>query len=212
MQRLAELEADDARPEYRDAPRQRGPFEQRLVRDEARPERRPRGGKGGRRPRGDHGGGGLDRDVADGERRVVDEARVTDDLVGVGDRIDALRYEADETIALAPHACHHRGTVDAHVAVEAERTEALDCVRGLGRCDQQLARHAADARAGRAVDAAFDQQRRAARGLRGPVRREACGTGTDHRNVGLQGAHGGKLTRLCAGTLRAPPSRRSACR
>ena len=55
--------------------------------------------------------------VADFERPVVDEARVAADAVGFGNRGHAVEHEADEAVALALHARHHRRAVDAHRAV-----------------------------------------------------------------------------------------------
>src|SRR6185436_17314856 len=97
----------------------------------------------------------LDGDVADGERVIAHELRVPDELVGGRDRLHPLRDEADEAIPLASHARHHGLAVDADVATQSERVESLDRMRRLGRCDQQLAGHAADASARRAVYAAF---------------------------------------------------------
>jgi hypothetical protein len=65
--------------------------------------------------------------------------------------LDVLQAEAHEAVALALHALHHRRPVDAHAGarVHPERRRVREAVGGLGRGDQQLRRHAADARAGR---------------------------------------------------------------
>jgi hypothetical protein len=70
-----------------------------------------------------------------------------------------LGDESDEAVALALHARHHRAAVDRDVAAEAEARESLDRMGRFRGSDQKLARHAADARARRAVHAALDQQR-----------------------------------------------------
>jgi hypothetical protein len=101
------------------------------------------------------------------ERVAIDELRVAADAVRLGNALDAVEHEAHEAVALALHARHHLAAVDAHRAVDvhAEARRALDGVRGLGRGDEQLRRHAAHARAGGAVGAALDDDARGAGGL-----------------------------------------------
>jgi dihydrolipoamide dehydrogenase len=96
---------------------------------------------------------------------------------------------------------------------------ALDGVGRLRRCDEQLARHAAHARARRAVRAAFDEQGALAGRLHGAVGGEAGSAGPDHRNVGFELLHrcrprvdSQQIMRPCAGTPPAPRRRRSAAR
>ncbi len=129
----------------------------------------------------------LDRDaLVDQQRGRVDEARATDDAVLSRDGIHAARHESDEAIAFALDPRHDGLAVDPDRTVhcEAERAEAVDRMRGFRRRDQQLARHAADAGAGGAIGARFDQQRALARRLRRAVGGETGRSGADHRHVG----------------------------
>src|SRR4051812_20471741 len=71
--------------------------------------------------------------------------------------------------------------------MHAEARCKLRRVHGLSRGDQQLARHAADARAGRPVLAAFDEHDRSAGRLRRAVGGEASGAGTDDCDVDIHG-------------------------
>ena len=153
-QRLAELEADDARPEHRNALGQVVELEDLVVGDQPVAERVPRRRKGRRGAGGDDDRLRDDRRTAvDRQRVVVDEGRATEDLVGRRDLVDAARDEADEAVAFALHALHHGLAVDHQRCVDrqAERRQPVEQVRGFGRRDQQLARHAAHARAGGAV-------------------------------------------------------------
>jgi hypothetical protein len=157
MHGLAEFEADDAGAEDNDAFRQVRELEHVFVRQQPITQIVPCRRIGGRRAGRDDDGAGIDRRVADCERRVRDETRITVQLVGSGQRIDALRDEADEPVALALHARHHCTAVDGDLAAKAEAREPLDRVGRFRGSDQELARHAADARARRAVHAALDQ-------------------------------------------------------
>ena len=199
MQRLAEFEADHARAECRHAFRQVRELEHVLVREQPVAEIVPCFRIGGRRAGRDDDGTRVDRRVADCERRVRDEARMAMELVRSGQRIDALRDEADEAVALALHARHYRAAVDRDVAAKAEAREAFDRVGRFRGRDEKLARHAADPRARRPVHAALDQQRGTAGRLRRTVSREARGSGADHRNVRRHFAHHDSLHATRAG-------------
>jgi hypothetical protein len=129
--------------------------------------------------------------IVDGQRAIVDEVRVAADVIRLRDRVHAFDHEADEAVALALHARHHRAAVDGHLAVEtkAELAPALDAVRRLRRRDQQLAGHAADPSAGRAVGPALDQDGTLARRDRGTVRGEAGGAGPDDSHIHADSFH-----------------------
>ena len=131
------------------------------------------------------------RVVADLQQPVVDEPRMADQAVIGGHCLHAVHHEAHEAVALAFQALHDRAAVDADRAVDvhAERRGPGGVVRGLGGGDQQLGRHTAHARTGRAVGAAFDQQRRGPFGLRGAVGREAGTACADDRDIGMNGFH-----------------------
>ena len=62
---------------------------------------------------------------------------------------------------------------------------SLDRMRGIRGCDQELARHAADPRAGGAVRPAFDDDRTRALRVRGAVGRHAGRAGADDGDVNL---------------------------
>ena len=189
MKRLAELEADHAGAEDRDRARQVVPGEDVVVDDEA-----IAGGAQQRRDRG-RGAGGDDgaaeaRCACGGASTssgpVVDETRVADGSgPPPGSSVDAIEHEPDEAVALALHARHHGLAVDLAAAVEAkaEFRPARDAVRRFGGRDEELARHAADARAGGAVRAALDQDGAPSRGGRGAIRGEAGGAGADDGHI-----------------------------
>ena len=65
----------------------------------------------------------------------------------------------------------------------------LRVMRRLGGGNEELARHAADARAGGAVEPAFDDDRTAPRGLRRAIRGQARRSGADHGDVRLDSSH-----------------------
>ena len=60
---------------------------------------------------------------------------------------------------------------------------------GLGSGDEQLARHAAHARAGGAILAAFNNHRARSGGFGGTVSNKSCRARTDNCNIHLQGFH-----------------------
>ncbi len=193
VQRLPEFESDDTGTEHRDAFRQVGELEDLVIRDQALAERRPDRRIARRRAGRDHDRLRVDRRGAiDRQRVVVDERGVAEELVGFRNLVDAAGDEADEAVAFALHPRHHRLAVDDERGIdrEAEVRELRNRVRGLGRRDQQLARHAADACAGRAVDGALDQQRALAGGLRRAIGGEPGGAGADDGDVGLETVHG----------------------
>ncbi len=131
----------------------------------------------------------MDGDSAvDGQRVVVHEPRVSTQLVDVGNLVHSARDKTHETITLALHASHHGLAVDVNAALELETEsgETFDRVRRLGRRDQQLAGHAADTGAGRAIGPAFDEQRARTGRLGGAIRRQSGRAGADHRHVHAQ--------------------------
>ncbi len=75
--------------------------------------------------------------------------------------------------------------------MDAEMSGLGDRARGVAGGEEQLRRHAADADAGGGPGAVIDQQRADAGGMSFPAGGEAGGTGTDHRDVDVFGAHGG---------------------
>jgi hypothetical protein len=160
VQRLTQLEADHAGTDHGNRCGQIGPVEYVVVDDEAIPEFSERIGISHSRSR--RNDDALRRDalvIADDKRVVVLEARVTTNAIRFRDAFDIPQHEAYEAVAFAPHPRHDFAPFDADPAVEmrAETRQKLCRMHGLGRGDQELARHAADARAGRSVLAAFDQ-------------------------------------------------------
>ena len=192
VQRLADFESDHTGPEDRDAFRQRRPLKHVVVDDHPVAERIPC-----RRMRRRRSGGDDDARRADGQRVadlqcvVVDEPGVATNLVGRRKRFDVVDDKSGETVSLALDAIHHRLAVDGDRArrLDAERRETRESVRGFRRRDQQLARHASDARAGRAVGAALDQQRALPGRLDRPVCGKPRGAGTDDGDVGVKDLH-----------------------
>ena len=192
-QRLPEFEPDHAGAEDGDGLRQIVPREDIVVHDE------PVGGAAEhvrdrrRRTGGDHGAREVDaRVVVHLDRRGTRELRAARHAMRLGDALDARHDEADEAVALALHAGHHGCAIHLHRAFEpqAEGVPLRRTVRGLGRGDQQLARHAAHAGAGRAVGAGLDDHGAPAGRDGRAVRREAGSPGTDDGDVGGDGVHG----------------------
>ncbi|KAG1262206.1 hypothetical protein G6F65_014724 [Rhizopus arrhizus] len=80
-------------------------------------------------------------------------------------------------------------------------------VGGFRSGDQQLGRHAAHAGAGRAVRAAFDQQRALARRFRGAISRQAGSAGADDGDISVQSFHDwvSPMLRVARIQRRVPP-------
>ena len=90
----------------------------------------------------------------------AEQSRAAADLV-VRSRIRVLDGAGDKAVAQSPDAGQHGGQVHAQLlcAANAEGVEGLAAVKGVGRFDQQLGRHAAHARAGRAPGAVVDDEK-----------------------------------------------------
>ena len=189
LERLAELEADDAGAEDGDRGGERVPREDVVVDDEPVLHRVEHRRNEGRRAGRDDDRARLEPPqhlavrAVDLEHAGGDEPCAAVELVVLGDRLDALDDEADEAVALAADAVHDRAAVDLDRGVDAERRRVLGVVGGLAGRDEELARHAADARAGRAVDAALDHHDALGDRGRGAVGREACRARADHGDV-----------------------------
>ena len=102
-----------------------------------------------------------------------------------GNAFDIVQHKSHEAVALALHARHDFAAIDAYAAVEmnAETGRKLPRMHRFSRCDQEFARHAADARTGRTVGAAFDQDDRCTRGLCRAIRSEPGRACTDDGDV-----------------------------
>jgi hypothetical protein len=160
MQRLPQLKADDSRADHGHGLRQIPPIEYIVTDDEALAEgvERIRAGRT-RAGRDDGRPGNHARMLIDLKRMVVHETGMAAKAVRFGNAFNVAQHEADEPVALAPHPLHDCAPVDAHdtIMMHTEGGRGLDgvgCIRGG---DEQLARHAADARAGGAVGTAFDE-------------------------------------------------------
>jgi hypothetical protein len=82
------------------------------------------------------------------------------------------------------HARHHLAAVDCAPGPDARRSRRpIDRVRGFRRRDEELGRHAADARAGRAVGAALDEDGAAPPARGRAVGREARRARADHGDI-----------------------------
>jgi hypothetical protein len=129
--------------------------------------------------------------TADVERVVVDKRCMTANPVRFGNAFNVPQHESDESVALAPHSIHDRATVDADDTIMVD-TEARRRFAGVGRVrrsDEQLARHATDTGAGRAIGAAFDEHCGRACGPGSAVRGKASRPGADDGNVNLCSSH-----------------------
>ena len=95
----------------------------------------------------------------DVERMVVHETCMAAKAIRFGNAFNVAQHETDEPVALAPHPIHDRATIDADdtIMVHAEARRRFDGVGRIRGGDEQLARHAADAGAGGAMGAAFDE-------------------------------------------------------
>jgi hypothetical protein len=129
--------------------------------------------------------------VGDNDLMVVDETRVTAYSIRVGECMDIAQDEAYEAIAFASDTIHDRGAVDAHTPIyaDAEIRRRPDGMGGIGGGNQELAWHAADARAGGAIIAAFDNHGVRPGGFGCTICGKPRGTGTDYRNVNMHGLH-----------------------
>jgi hypothetical protein len=127
----------------------------------------------------------------DVERMVVQETCMAAKAVRFGNAFNIAQHEIDEPVALAPQPIHHRTAIDADDAI-VMHTEARRHFDGVGRLrggDQQLARHAADACAGGAMGASFDDHCRRSCGPGRAVRGKACRPGADDGDVNLRNLH-----------------------
>jgi hypothetical protein len=122
---------------------------------------------------------------------VVRETCLAANAVCLGNVLHVTQHETDKAVALAPYSIHNRASIDADNAIDmdAKPRRLPDGMRGLGGGNQKLARHAADARAGAAIVAAFDNYRTHSCSLGCVIRDKARGAGTDHCNVNLNGLH-----------------------
>lgn len=191
-QRLAQFQPDHAGPEHRHARRQRVPGEYVVVDHQAVAQGQERRGHRGPRAAGDdHAAGAHLGMPVHAQHRVLDKARHAAQLVLGRDVLHSLQHETDEAVALGLDTRHHLRAVDPHRAIDVH-TEGAAVARRMGRLggrDQQLGRHAAHARASRAVLAAFDQQGALAGGARGAIGRQAGRAGTYDGHVSMQGFH-----------------------
>src|SRR5476649_446094 len=91
---------------------------------------------------------------------VVHETCMAANTVRVGNILHVAQGEADKAVALAPYAIHDLASIDVNCAVDMDaKARCLpDGMGGIGGGNQELARHAAHARAGGAIVAAFDNR------------------------------------------------------
>ena len=243
VQRLPELEADHARAEDGDRARQVVPVEDVVVDDEAiargaQDRRDRRATSRWRSPPGRTRSRVWSSTV---ERAVVDETRVAADAVRRRDRVDAFEHEADEAVALALHARHHRLAVDSRRVPSRRRPNSgqrsRPCAASAAAISSLLGMQPTRAQVV-PYGAALDQDGALARGDRGAIRGEAGGAGADDgdihvdllhrlsfesrrgRSRALTTAAGVRATRArrpllmppCAPSARALRGRRCACR
>ena len=118
------------------------------------------------------------------------------------DGVDRFQHKADKTVALALYPRHHGRPVHRdHGHLHPEGRGVARLVRGLGGGNQQFAGHAAHARAGRAISAAFDQQHGVGVGAGSPVGAHAGGTGTHNGDFDLKRSHGKQFLQSLHGIL-----------
>ena len=115
---------------------------------------------------------------------VVDESRHAAYAVFSRDVFNRLHHEPDEAVALRSNPAHDGGAVDTRrVGLHAESRCFAYRMRRLGRCDQQLARHAANAGAGRPVRPTLDERHVIRPLASGTVGGEAGRTGADDGDI-----------------------------
>jgi hypothetical protein len=191
MQRLAELETDNAAAEHRDRPGQVLPLEHVVAGREqiadGLEQRRvdwPRAGRDQDPPGRHH------RVVADLQPVVVDEARVPVQAMRRRHLLDHVEHRADEVVAQGAEAGHHRPAIDLRrPGLDPEYRGFAHRVRRPGGGDQQLARHAADPGAGGAVHPALDQDHTLGVLAHLAIGREPRRPGADDRDVDLALRH-----------------------
>ncbi len=159
VQRLTQFEADYARTKHGHGFRQITPVEDVVVNDEAIAEFVPYMRITRRRAGRDDDSFCLDDGmVVDLQSMIVEKACVPPNSLFFGNVLDAVDDKADKAIPLAPDAIHDGNAIDVYATdVDAETRGFMCGMRSFGRRNQQLARHAAYARAGRSVRPAFDQ-------------------------------------------------------
>ncbi len=185
MQRLAEFEPDDTRPEDGDRSGQVLELEDSSLSISRSPSASKGGGTFGRDPvamtirsavtrrPSSSSSSRSDRNFARAQTRC-----------STGQALDCTHHEADEAVAFVADALHDRAPVDPRpVVVDAELRRALAPARRLGGRDQQLGGHAADTGAGRAIRSALDQKH-ALRDLHDlAIGAHAGGAGSDDRHL-----------------------------
>ncbi len=124
--------------------------------------------------------------AVDVERAVVDEAGVAADAVGLGNRLDAVEHEADEAVALALDARHHRPAVDRDRAFEAQ-AELRPLLRGACAASAAAISSLLGMQPTRAqvvpYGPALDDDGAPAGGDRGAIRGEPGGAGADDGDI-----------------------------
>jgi hypothetical protein len=122
---------------------------------------------------------------------IVYETCMAANAVRAGNVLHVTQHDTDKAVALAPDAIHDLAAIDADNAIEMDAKGRClpDGMGSLGGGNEELARHAAHARAGGAVVAVFDNRGARACSFGCVVRGKACRAGTDYCNVNLQGLH-----------------------
>ena len=190
MQRLSQLQADNPRADHGHGFGQIVPVEHVVADDQAVAQSPERIEVGGARAGCDDYALGRDaRMVSDRYRMVVHETCMAANAVRVGNVLHVAQHETDKAVALAPYAIHDLAAIDADNAIDmdAKARRLPDGMGGLGGGNEELARHAAHARAGGAIVAAFDNRGARSCGFGCAVRGKACRAGTDYCNVNLHG-------------------------
>ena len=106
---------------------------------------------------------------------------VTDVILNLKDVV--LVSHSDEAVTLAPYTVHDRAAVDSHGRDHAQWLRLLGVMRCVCSSDQQLARHAPDARTRRAVHASLDEDYVLAVLHRRSIRGEPGGARSNDRDV-----------------------------
>ena len=192
MQRLTQLQTDNPRADHGHGFGQIGPVEDIVADDQAVAQGLERIRIVGARAGCNDDALALDPGmVSDRQRMVVHETCMAANAVRLGNVLHVAQHETDKAVALAPYPIHDRASIDADNAIDmdAKVRRLADGMGGLGGGNEELARHAAHARAGGAVVAAFDNRRARSCGFGCAVRGKACGAGTDYCNVNVQCLH-----------------------
>lgn len=190
-QRLTEFQADYAGAEDDDGFGQFGPLEEIVAGDQSRAGVLQKRQHVGPRTGGDHDTPGAQGEIITYAQRVlIQEACLAHDPVLLGNFCNTFEHPADETVAVAPNAVHHRLAVDPHrPGVDAETLGMTTRVGDFGGRNQQFARHAANPGTGGAELFGFNQHHLVGMFAGLAIGHHAGGSATDYGDIDFAFLH-----------------------